>query len=211
MSTSIRAIRKQRSLTLQQLADLVGTTPQTIQRLETGNMSVSVDWLERIARALGLSPADLLVAQPRGHRVPLLGHVMTGGTVQATAPASFKAVPVAAGAGAFAYEANDTDADRHHITIAGPTEKCVAISVTAAVGHYNEGTILVARRQDRDAPVPRDCDCLIGLDDGAMVLRRVRHAPGGTLTFTAYNADADGIVLTRVAWIAPVYMVLHEF
>ena len=206
MSTSIRAIRKQRGLTLQQLADLVGTTPQTIQRLETGNMSVSVDWLERIAKALSLTPADLLLAGRRGHRVPLLGHVMTGGTVQA----SVQAVSVAASADGFADDANDTDAHRHHITIAGPTEQCVAISVTAAIGHYNEGTILIARRQDRDAAIPPDCDCLIGLDDGAMVLRRVRQAPDGQLTFTAYDAGADGIVLTRVAWIAPVYMVVRE-
>ncbi|NJL18560.1 MAG: helix-turn-helix transcriptional regulator [Nitrospira sp.] len=34
MATHIRQIRQGRGLTLQRLADLVGTTPQTIQRLE---------------------------------------------------------------------------------------------------------------------------------------------------------------------------------
>jgi DNA-binding Xre family transcriptional regulator len=206
MTTSIRAIRKQRGLTLQQLADTVGTTPQTIQRLETGNMSVSVDWLERIAGALSLEPADLLMTGPRGHRVPLLGHVTADGGVR-VALAAMTATKVAGG---FADEANGADTAPPHITIDGPTGQCVAISVAAPVGHYAEGTILVARRQDRARAVPHDCDCLIGLESGEMVLRRVGQAPDGELTFTAYDASADGIVFACVAWIAPVYMVVRE-
>ena len=62
MTTRIREIRRRRGLTLQALAEKVGTTPQTIQRLETNNMTVSVDWLLRIADALNLSAADLLEA-----------------------------------------------------------------------------------------------------------------------------------------------------
>lgn len=206
MTTSIRAIRKQRGLTLQQLADAVGTTPQTIQRLETGNMSVSVDWLERIARALTLTPADLLAHSLRGHRVPLMGHLVAGGGVQ-TALATAEA---ATGAPGFSDGSNGQTHERTHVTIAGPTEHCLALSVTAPVGHYTEGTILVARRQDRDAAVPAGCDCLIGLDSGEMVLRRVGLALNGELTFTAYDATADRVVLTHVAWIAPVYMVVRE-
>jgi len=60
-ATRIRIIRKQQQMTLKQLADAVGTTPQTAQRLETGNMTVSMEWLEKIARALGVTTADLLV------------------------------------------------------------------------------------------------------------------------------------------------------
>lgn len=60
-ATRIRIIRKQQGLTLKQLATAIGTTPQTAQRLETGNMTVSMEWLEKIAKALVVSTADLLV------------------------------------------------------------------------------------------------------------------------------------------------------
>ncbi len=38
------------------------TTPQTIGRLETGTRTVSVGWLNRIARALGVDAQDLVAA-----------------------------------------------------------------------------------------------------------------------------------------------------
>jgi transcriptional regulator with XRE-family HTH domain len=59
-ATRIREIRKARGFTLLQLANAVGTTPQTMQRLETGNMTVTVEWLDKIGRALGLKTYDLL-------------------------------------------------------------------------------------------------------------------------------------------------------
>ncbi len=59
--THIRDFRKARGLTLTQLAGLIGTTPQTVQRLEADTMTLSLDWLEKIARALGTQPASLLI------------------------------------------------------------------------------------------------------------------------------------------------------
>jgi transcriptional regulator with XRE-family HTH domain len=55
----IRVIRKQRGLTLLELARRCGTTPQTTQRLESANMTLSLDWLELIADALGVEPHQL--------------------------------------------------------------------------------------------------------------------------------------------------------
>lgn len=56
----IREIRKAKGLTLQQLADLAGTTHQTVQRLEKAERKLSQEWMERIGRALGVPPAVLL-------------------------------------------------------------------------------------------------------------------------------------------------------
>lgn len=66
--TRIREIRKLRGLTLEEVARDTGTTPQTIQRLETDQMTVSLDWLERLAGALEVKPVDLLGA--RSHEGP---------------------------------------------------------------------------------------------------------------------------------------------
>ncbi|PZP07341.1 MAG: XRE family transcriptional regulator, partial [Sphingomonas hengshuiensis] len=61
MITAIREVRRAKGLTLDDVARACEppTTAQTIGRLETGTRTVSVDWLNRIATALGVTAADL--------------------------------------------------------------------------------------------------------------------------------------------------------
>jgi transcriptional regulator with XRE-family HTH domain len=62
MITRIREVRRARGMTLDEVARACDppTTPQTIGRLETGTRTVSVGWLNRIARALGVEAQDLV-------------------------------------------------------------------------------------------------------------------------------------------------------
>ena len=62
MITRIREVRRARGMTLDDVARRCEppTTPQTIGRLETGMRTVSVGWLNRIARALGVEAQDLV-------------------------------------------------------------------------------------------------------------------------------------------------------
>jgi transcriptional regulator with XRE-family HTH domain len=62
MITRIREVRRARGLTLDDVARRCEppTTPQTIGRLETGTRTVSVGWLNRIARALGVEAQNLV-------------------------------------------------------------------------------------------------------------------------------------------------------
>ncbi|HEX8842064.1 MAG TPA: helix-turn-helix transcriptional regulator [Sphingomicrobium sp.] len=62
MITRIREVRRARGMTLDDVARACEppTTPQTIGRLETGTRTVSVGWLNRIARALGVEAQDLV-------------------------------------------------------------------------------------------------------------------------------------------------------
>ena len=73
MITRIREVRRARKLTLQDVADRCDppTTPQTIGRLETGSRTVSVGWLNRIARALEVESADLVEFADRDDDIPL--------------------------------------------------------------------------------------------------------------------------------------------
>jgi transcriptional regulator with XRE-family HTH domain len=73
MITRIRDIRRAKKLTLQDVADRCDppTTPQTIGRLETGARTVSLAWLNRIARALGVEATDLVEFARREDDVPL--------------------------------------------------------------------------------------------------------------------------------------------
>ena len=62
MITRIREVRRARGMTLDDVAKKCTppTTPQTIGRLETGTRTVSVGWLNRIAKALGVDAQDLV-------------------------------------------------------------------------------------------------------------------------------------------------------
>ncbi len=78
MRTRIRHFRKQRGLTQGELAARLGTTAATVSRLETADMTISMDWLERIAGVLEVGVPDLLDAPGPG-RVACLGEVGRGG------------------------------------------------------------------------------------------------------------------------------------
>src|SRR5919202_6746076 len=80
MITRIREVRRAKKMTLQDVADRCDppTTPQTIGRLETGTRTVSVGWLNRIARALGVEAGDL-VRLPDREDVPVAAIIDQGG------------------------------------------------------------------------------------------------------------------------------------
>src|SRR3954454_23639710 len=77
MITRIREVRRARGMTLDDVARRCEppTTPQTIGRLETGTRTVSVGWLNRIARALGVEAQDLVEGgeTPELKVAPILG------------------------------------------------------------------------------------------------------------------------------------------
>lgn len=59
----IRELRIAARLSQQTVADRVGVSKVTISDLERGNMRLDVEYMKRIASALGVTPADLLPAE----------------------------------------------------------------------------------------------------------------------------------------------------
>lgn len=80
MITRIREVRRAKRLTLADVAErcVPPTTPQTIGRLETGTRTVSVGWLNRIARALEVEAADL-VELPETADLPVVAVLAAAG------------------------------------------------------------------------------------------------------------------------------------
>lgn len=62
MKNRIKELRKAKRLTLQSLAGCVQTSHQHIHNLETGKRRLTVDWIERLAKALDCEPLALLSA-----------------------------------------------------------------------------------------------------------------------------------------------------
>jgi transcriptional regulator with XRE-family HTH domain len=185
MSTRIRAIRKLRRLTLQQLADQVGTTPQTIQRLETGNMTVSVDWLERIGGAFNLSPAALLSSDP-GVSVRFVGELASDGSVK------------------------QSPAQTSPLMFSVPAEDPMAVRVKSRLGPHEPGTILIVARLDKASRAKADGrDCLVELADGSLLFRRIVLGKGGPAAFVPYD-DRRGVERDlAIEWYAPVIMAVR--
>ena len=61
MTNRIKELREARGLTLQEVADVAGTSLQQIQRLENGYRRLTDEWMRRIAPILRVHPAELLL------------------------------------------------------------------------------------------------------------------------------------------------------
>lgn len=56
----IRELREARGWSSDYLARLLGTTGATVRRLEIGQQNLTVEWMQRLAKALQVWPSDLL-------------------------------------------------------------------------------------------------------------------------------------------------------
>jgi len=143
----LRALRRARGLTLAQVAAAIGTTPQTVSRLETAGMSLSADWLERFADLFGVSIAHLLEARA-GAELADLGRL----DAQGNAP-----------------EPNDPMA----LPFTLPSPDPIAVRLSETIGAYRAGdTLIGARLQGAEMADCTGHDCLVGLD-GRIVLARL--------------------------------------
>lgn len=59
VGAKLRAIRLAQGKKLTDIALAMGTSPQTVQRMETANMTMSLEWLEKFCAALHIAPVDL--------------------------------------------------------------------------------------------------------------------------------------------------------
>jgi transcriptional regulator with XRE-family HTH domain len=172
MITRIREVRRARKMTLQDVADRCEppTTPQTIGRLETGTRTVSMGWLNRIARALDVETSDL-VTLPTREDVPVAA------ILGATGPHAPRRTGV--------------------VVPPRPAPGQVAVLVETGIGDYRAGDELwldrlapedFAKAMNRDVLVPRPggrylFGRLIGREPGKIQL--IPLASGGRQTVLA--------------------------
>ncbi|HEX4737576.1 MAG TPA: helix-turn-helix transcriptional regulator [Allosphingosinicella sp.] len=178
MITRIREVRLAKKLTLQDVADRCDppTTPQTVGRLETGTRTVSVGWLNRIGRALGVEGGDL-VQLPDREEVPVAAVLEHDG---AHAPRrEGVAVPPQPGAGA------------------------LAVSVAASLGDYRSGDEIWCRRLDPDDyGQAMNRDVLIPRPAGRFVFGRLIGREEAKLHVLPLGTGQRQIVVAAPPWMA---------
>jgi len=189
MQTRIRELRKRLGFTLQYVATRTGTTPQTIQRLETGHMSVSLAWLQRIAPVLEVHVADL-IDHRNVQRIPFLGEF---GSDTVLKPDAAKKL-------------------LDPVVFDIPARDPIAIKLAARSNCYEAGSILIADRLAAEAhETALDRDCIVALVRGGVVLRRVVRGIDDTITLVGLEMSTRTQHNVRPTWIAPIIMAVRYF
>ena len=178
MITAIRDVRRAKGMTLADVAAACQppTTAQTIGRLETGTRTVSVGWLNRIARALGVEAADLVKLPERAD------------------------IPVAAILGP-----EGAAAPRREGIVVAPraTPGLVALNVEASLGDYRAGDELWLERlapEDFSRAINRDV--LVPRPAGRFLFGRLLGREGDKLHILPVASGARQQVVTGAPWAA---------
>jgi len=182
MENRIRHIRRLRGLTLKEVAERAGTTPQTISRLETSVMGLSTDWLARLAAALGVRQAELLDEAGTG-AIPFVGIVGPDGIVSAEF------------------------ADDQDFAFRIPAEHPLAVRMESDCGPYRRGEIVLASRSETDDL--SNCwnhDCIVETRDGALLLRRLVEGDAGRAILVGLDSGAEVRHGAELAWAARIVM-----
>ncbi len=186
MLTRIRDVRKARGMTLADVAAACDppTTPQTIGRLETGMRTVSIDWLDRIAAAMGV-PASSLVTMPGRTDVPVAALIGASGA----------------------------DAPERTRTLVPPQPQgdLIGMVVETAQGDYRAGDELWAQRLlpehfaraiNRDVLAPRPA--------GRFAFGRLIAVEGSRIQLLPTTPGARQQVLADVPWLGVVTMLVRR-
>ena len=186
MITAIREVRKAKGMTLEDVARACEppTTAQTIGRLETGTRTVSVGWLNRIAKALGVTAADL-VKLPDRPDVPVAAVLGPDGARAPRRPQTSVAPAPAAG--------------------------LVAVTVDGGVGDYRAGdTIWCERLSPEGFAAALNRDVLVPRPAGRFLFGRLLNNEGGKLHLLPAGAGARQQVVDNAPWLARVTMLIRE-
>ncbi len=178
--TRLRELRKASGWTLAHVAEALGTTPQTISRLETNVMTVSTDWLQKFAGLFGVSVADLIAETPSG--IEVIGHADAGGLITATAPTPLPAqLQLADG---------------------------IAVKLDRAIGPYREGSFLIAARlEGRNLSAACGRPCIVANDQGAMWVTKMIEGLEGRFTLVPLEGG-DVQYDQKLAWAARIKLEL---
>jgi len=189
MKFRIRELRKQRRLTLVELAEKAGISRSYLNELELGAKTINAARLEQVARALDVPVEDLFVLTP--------GHV---------------AVPGRAGAGARVYLVDDHAKGEGLYQVECPPQLpargivAVEVSGDSMEPVYSEGDLLFYSRDVMGVPdeaVGRKCVCED--DEGRIWVKQVKaDSEPGLFRLLSINPAGDNMFGVRLKWAAPV-------
>lgn len=187
MKTRIRYHRKLRRLTQSDLARLVGTTAATISRLETADMNVSMNWLQRFADVFHVPVTDLIEEIPTHGRIPCIGQI--GRT------------------GALTENPKGEDGD---VALEAHARNPIAIRIRENFGPYCVGDIIIADRMSSDdVPHALGRDCFVDIEGEEAGFGRFVSSGNGAYLLVPPEPGAAARNLAIPNWVAPIVMLIR--
>ncbi|APW73016.1 MULTISPECIES: helix-turn-helix domain-containing protein [Sphingopyxis] len=177
MINSIRTVRRAKGLTLEEVAQRCDppTTAQTIGRLETGTRTLSLGWMNRIAKALGVEAAEL-VRLPQDAQLTITALLGADG---AQAPTRVE-----------------------QALTARPGEDMVAVRVTSSIGDYRAGDEIWCRRIEGDWTAALNRDLLVPRPAGRYIFARLLNVDGEKLHLLPLGVGQRQQVVSNPLWAA---------
>jgi len=177
MINSIRAVRRAKRLTLEDVALRCDppTTAQTIGRLETGTRTLSLGWMNRIAKALGVDAAEL-VQLPQDTQLTITALLGADGV---EAPTRVE-----------------------QALTARPGEDMVAVRVTSSIGDYRAGDEIWCRRIEGDWSASLNRDLLVPRPAGRFFFARLLNVDGEKLHLLPLGTGQRQQVVNNPPWAA---------
>ena len=189
MINRIRDVRKEKGMTLAEVAAACDppTTAQTIGRLETGMRNLSLDWMNRIASALGVEPETLL----KGKEAPepqVIARLTDAGAEALAAPRD-AILPTQLDSGA----------------------PLLCLAVEASQGEYRAGDQLWLRQlSPEDAPKMINRDVLAPRSGGRFAFGRLIDRQAGRVGLLPPGAGQRQIVIDNPPWLAVAEMLVRK-
>lgn len=188
MKTRIRYHRKLRRWTQTELAQQVGTTAATISRLETADMNVSMDWLQKFADIFAVSVSALIDERRPTTSIPCLGAIN--------------------GAGNLSSWNEDEEED---VTLEAMARNPIAIHISESFGHFRAGDIIIADRMSADdLPSAVGRDCIVEFESDACGFGRFVSSGHGTYLLVPPEPGSKARHVPQPGWVAPVVMLIRH-
>ncbi|WP_194744723.1 helix-turn-helix domain-containing protein [Thermaurantiacus tibetensis] len=186
MTSRLRELRKARGLTLAELAARCDppTTAVTIGRLETGMRRLTLPWMERIAKALDVAPADLL-PERSATSLPVAAVLGRDGAQAPSAPL-MAPVPV-------------------------PVAGAIALLVQASAGDYRAGdTLWLEQLPPERFAEAVNTDVLVPRPVGRFAFGRLAAVEAGRLQILPPAPGSRQVVVADPPWIGRAAMLIRR-
>lgn len=187
----IAELRQARGWSQEELAKQAGTTNQQIGRLEAGTRRLTVGWMERLARPLGVAPQDLLDTSSTAPRmIQVVGYVGAGAEV----------IPIddhAKGVGLDEVECPWSEL--------GPSAVAVRVRGDSMVPAYFDGDLIYYDDPHFDFVHLLGKECVVALADGRKFIKQLRRTQNGQWFLHSHNADP--ILGVKIEWAAKVRLI----
>jgi len=185
----IRDVRKEMGMTLAEVAAACRppTTAQTIGRLETGMRNLSLDWMNRIAAALGVEPETLLKGNDAA--APQVVARLTEAGAEALGAPRDAILPTQLDTGA----------------------PLVCLTVEASQGEYRAGDQLWLRQvAPEDAAKVINRDVLVPRSGGRFAFGRLIDRQGSLVGLLPPGIGQRQVVIDGPAWLAVAEMLVRK-